>query len=301
MNQVNYFLIFAFLFFVGSLLGWCIELVFRKFFSKNNPGHKWINPGFLVGPYLPLYGSGLCVLYFLATLPVENVTSIVWKQKLLLFVVMAVAMTLIEYVTGLIFIKGMHVKLWDYSENWGNIDGIICPLFSFFWAVLGALYYFLIHPYILTALAWLSRNLAFSFVIGMFYGVFLLDVVYSLQVVSKIKQFAQDYELVFKYEELKAVIRDLNEKRSKPRFLFAFRTDVPFHEHVKRYLELQATFGEVEIKERLERAAEKARKRTEETTRKTLEYTKETAKKAVDTAKSMKEDGIKKMGDREKK
>ena len=155
--------------------------------------------------------------------------------------------------------------------------------------------------YILTALAWLSRNLAFSFVIGMFYGVFLLDVVYSLQVVSKIKQFAQDYELVFKYEELKAVIRDLNEKRSKPRFLFAFRTDVPFHEHVKRYLELQATFGEVEIKERLERAAEKARKRTEETTRKTLEYTKETAKKAVDTAKSMKEDGIKKMGDREKK
>ena len=49
MNQV---LIFAFLFFIGSCLGWCMEVFFRRFFSRANPERKWINPGFLAGPYL---------------------------------------------------------------------------------------------------------------------------------------------------------------------------------------------------------------------------------------------------------
>lgn len=63
-------------------------------------------------------------------------------RKLLLFVLMALAITLVEYIAGLIFIRGMKIKLWDYSERWGNIQGIICPLFSFFWAILSAIYYF---------------------------------------------------------------------------------------------------------------------------------------------------------------
>ncbi|MFR6586477.1 MAG: putative ABC transporter permease [Ruminococcus sp.] len=129
---MNLFLTLAFLFCIGSVLGWGLEVLFRRFFSA----HHWVNPGFLVGPYLPLYGSSLCILYLLAMLepliPVENA----WGRKLLLFVLMALAITLVEYIAGLIFIRGMKIKLWDYSERWGNIQGIICPLFSFFWAIL---------------------------------------------------------------------------------------------------------------------------------------------------------------------
>ena len=55
---MNFFLILAFLFFVGSSIGWVIELFFRRFFSAK----KWINPGFLVGPYLPIYGFGVVVV-----------------------------------------------------------------------------------------------------------------------------------------------------------------------------------------------------------------------------------------------
>ena len=46
---------------------------------------------------------------------------------------MALSGTLIEYFAGLIFIKGMHVKLWDNSDEKFNIQGIICPKFTFFW------------------------------------------------------------------------------------------------------------------------------------------------------------------------
>ena len=49
------FLVLTFLFFAGSILGWAIEVFWRKFFSKNNPEHRWINPGFLHGTYLPLF------------------------------------------------------------------------------------------------------------------------------------------------------------------------------------------------------------------------------------------------------
>ena len=56
---MNLFLTLAYLFFIGSTLGWVAELLYRRFLSGANPERKWINPGFCVGPYVPLYGSGL--------------------------------------------------------------------------------------------------------------------------------------------------------------------------------------------------------------------------------------------------
>ena len=51
---IKYFMILGFLFFIGSLTGWGLEVFYRRFFSAANPERKWINPGFLTGPYLPL-------------------------------------------------------------------------------------------------------------------------------------------------------------------------------------------------------------------------------------------------------
>ena len=152
-------LVLAFLFFIGSCFGWVLELLYRNLTHRHK---KWINPGFCTGPYLPIYGFGLCTLFLLASLEdLHLIADPVWN-RVALFLAMAVAMTLIEYIAGLACLKYLKVRLWDYSNLWGNIQGIICPLFSFFWAALGAAYYFLVHPYILNALAWLSNNLAFS-------------------------------------------------------------------------------------------------------------------------------------------
>ena len=53
---MNLFLTLAYLFFIGSVLGWVLELFYRRFISGANPERKWINPGFCVGPYVQLYG-----------------------------------------------------------------------------------------------------------------------------------------------------------------------------------------------------------------------------------------------------
>lgn len=166
---MSMFLTLAFLFFVGSLAGWVMELLFRNF---GRPISKWVNPGFCTGPYVPLYGFGLCILYLIASLEQLALIADPFWNKAVLFLTMAVCMTLIEYIAGVLCLKLFKLRLWDHSGLWGNIQGIICPLFSAIWAALGAVYYFFIHPHILDALAWLSRNLAFSFVIGLFFGVF---------------------------------------------------------------------------------------------------------------------------------
>ena len=74
---MNFLLVAAFLFFAGSLIGWTIELVWRRFFSKNNPERKWINPGFLVGPYLPLYGFSLVILFSLSFIDVSFIENFI--------------------------------------------------------------------------------------------------------------------------------------------------------------------------------------------------------------------------------
>lgn len=240
---MNYLLILAFLFFIGCTLGWVLELFFRHFYLRFNGEKKWVNPGFLNGPYLPIYGFGLCVLYLLAGFERYAFLDNFILNKLLLFFIMALCMTALEYVAGIIFIKRMKVKLWDYSAMPGNIQGIICPLYSFFWAILGAMYYFLIHPHILNALEWLSNNLAFSFFIGMFFGIFTIDVAISMNLAVKLRRFANENNIVFMYEEFKENIkRSATRRKRKIEFIFALYSESQLAEPFKDYLEKHKDF-----------------------------------------------------------
>lgn len=224
MSFLDFLLSAAFLFAVGSFLGWCLEVLFRRCFSAK----KWINPGFLQGPYLPLYGFGVVGLYAIMLIPIDTGTA--WLDSVLMILTMGVAMTVIEYIAGLIFIKGMNIKLWDYSNRWGNIQGIICPLFSLFWLIVAVIYYFVIDPYVMDAVDWFVHHISFAFVVGLFFGVFIVDLCVSLNVSTKIRKFAKEHEIVLSFEKIKENIKDkVDEKielgKKKASFLFAFKTD----------------------------------------------------------------------------
>lgn len=243
------FLILAFLFAVGASFGWCIEVLYRRF-AKANKSRRWINPGFLTGPCLPLYGFGLTVLYLLARIEDTAFAGEVSAgSKLLLFLTMAVAMTVLEYAAGLIFIKGMKLKLWDYSKERFNLQGIICLKFSIYWAVLGEVYYFLIHPKVVDAVAWFSSTLTATFFLGIFYGVFAVDLGYSFGVVRKIRAFAKESGILVFYEDLKLQIRQsAAESMQKKHWLLQFRSEVPLKEHLLKHAELQKAFVEDALK-----------------------------------------------------
>ena len=237
---MNILLKLSYLFFVGSTVGWVIELFFSRFFSAANPKRKWINPGFCIGPYLPLYGFGLCILYLIASVEQYGFIENTFLNKCFLFLLMAVCMTAIEYIAGVLVLKIAHIRLWDYSGEWRNFLGIICPKFSVIWACLGAVYYFFIHPYILSALDWLSHNLAFSFVIGFFFGVFIIDVLHSTNFVANLKKYAEENEVIIRYEALKLHIhQNYDNKKAKYNFFGTFHSDKPLYENLR---ELKETF-----------------------------------------------------------
>jgi len=231
---MSLFLMLAFVFFVGSTIGWIIELFFRKFLSINNPEKKWINPGFCAGPYLPIYGFGLCIMYLFASAEKYQLIPNPVYNRVLMFTLAAISATILEYAAGIICLKIFKVRLWDYSKEPGNIQGIICPRFSLIWAAICVIYYFFIHPHILDALKWFSDNLTFSFIIGLFFGIFIIDVCYSGQIIIKLKRFAKENNIIIAYETLKAQIqKSLHISGEKSSFILPFHTKKTLSEHLK--------------------------------------------------------------------
>lgn len=224
------FITLCLLFIVGGSCGWAIELFFRRFVHK-----KWVNPGFLAGPCLPLYGTGVVFLYIICSLDYSFIANEVWRAVFVIALI-TVVMTLVEYVTGLIFIVGLKVKLWDYSKRPGNIQGIICPLFTFFWGVIGAAYCLFVHPLLMKAVAWINLNEIYSFFIGMYYGILVIDIFYSFNVVNKIRAWAKEKNVTVKLEEFRLSVKLKAEQiKQKTNFLLSFKTKNSLSEELDDY------------------------------------------------------------------
>ena len=221
------FLLILFLFAFGCVLGWVLEVFFRRFFSAK----KWVNPGFMKGPWLPLYGSGVVVMFLMCFLFVGLMPSSMrfynplgglfgrveasgpTPYDLIPIACMWVGMVLLEFIAGIIFIKGFKVKLWDYTNMKGNIMGIICPVFSIIWLAVAVLFYYAIDPFLYV----LSTNMhvymfggngeaahfGFIFSMGIIYGIMIYDFVVSAQMFKAIRKFATDSGITERYEEMK--------------------------------------------------------------------------------------------------
>lgn len=201
---MNIFFKFIIIFYMGCLIGWIIELLYRRIVHK-----KLVNPGFLIGPYLPIYGFGFIFL---------TLFYLIFKDSTLhpaiIIILMAILMILIELVGGIIGLKN-NIKLWDYSDRWGNYKGIICPLFSAIWTTAGAIYFFIIAPYIMKKLDSFSMNLTISFILGIFTGFIIIDTIYSSKLYVKIKDYAKQNHIIIKYEQFKMHIKDMQTKRKE--------------------------------------------------------------------------------------
>lgn len=220
------------LFALGGSLGWVLELLYRR------AAHgKWVNPGFLAGPCLPLYGVGLILLYLICRLDLHKIRSSSW-QKIVLILLITVAMTTIEFLTGLFFTRRFHVRLWDYSARPGNIDGLICPLFTLIWGVLGAAYALLLHPRIVRWTQDVIQSRVCIFLLGIYLGIFILDICYSFHVAAAIQSWAARTQLVVRYENLKlSVLNRAEELHQKRSFVFPLRSRFKLNEELDYYLD----------------------------------------------------------------
>lgn len=232
---MNVFFATCCLFFTGGVFGWILEVFWRHYVSHRKE-HKWINPGFLKGPFLPIYGFGLSGL-FLIKRGLNQLFPQTWWATIVILAIMVLGMTLIEYVGGILFIKCLGIKLWDYSKEWGNIQGVICPLYSLFWGVVAVLYYFLLDPIMANYVAFLSTKTYMLYIVGVFSGILLVDFAQSMQLSMRIRDFAKKHNIVVNYEKMKHSFVDWRkERRLKPKFI-RFVTAEELKDGLTHYLE----------------------------------------------------------------
>ena len=207
------FLKYEFLFLFGGFIGYILELLFSRIVNK-----VWVNPGFFAGPYVPIYG--FCII--LATLLYKINLSII-----ILSIICGLLIDLIELIGGIILKRKMNVRLWDYSDFFCNYKGYICLEFTLIWIFGSLIYYkFFINLIIdLMNRVLLINNI--SFILGIILGLFLIDVLYSFDILMKIKNNAQKNNIIVKYEELKIRIKNRKEKnREKYSFIFPFKSNI---------------------------------------------------------------------------
>ena len=236
----------ATLFVIGSVTGYVIELFFRRFVSQK----RWVNPGFMVGPYIPLYGFGTAILYGLSQINLDALSLPDWAKIIIKLVAIGISLTLIELIAGLIFIKGMHIKLWDYSDRWGNFKGLICPIFSLAWFAIGVLYYFLLNPVLVGALYFIADFPLYVFFIGIVIGMMIVDLAYSIHLGIMIKKVADNTTV--RFEQLKSSISEMvaNTRKKAPFFTLHFLTKENIKEYLSNYF----------AKEKTEKASRKEKK-----------------------------------------
>ncbi len=136
---------YALFFIIYSFAGWVVESTFRSLVEKGHP----VNSGFLMGPFIPIYGFGA-----LSVMAIGTVTApYPFPAQLVIFTLFV---TVLEYVTSVLLEKIFGMKLWDYSNYpiYGrhhirfplNINGRVCLFFSLFWAGLISFQIFILNP-----------------------------------------------------------------------------------------------------------------------------------------------------------
>ena len=101
------------LFFAYAFLGWCIEVTLKYF-----QFHRFINRGFLTGPWLPIYGSGAVLI----TVVIKGLAPLEFSVGTT-FIVSFLLCGFLEYMTSYVLEKRFHARWWDYSSKPMNLHG----------------------------------------------------------------------------------------------------------------------------------------------------------------------------------
>jgi uncharacterized membrane protein len=166
-----------------SFIGWIIELIYR---SLNN--RRLVNPGFLYGPFVPIYGIGGI---FVSLLHQQlNAYPVPFQ-----FIIFALILTAIEYLTGEFFEKIFQLKLWDYSGNRFNLNGKVSLLFSTGWGLLALVVTNYIHPVIYNQVNKISGRDSFI-MSGLILAYFITDAAYSTASLNKFRK-----DIIYLYEK----------------------------------------------------------------------------------------------------
>lgn len=211
------------LFIVYSITGWIIEVI------ATYPDTKcFVNRGFLIGPYCPIYGNCAIAMIFL----LHNVTN-----PILLFVLSILICSVGEYVTSYAMEKIFHARWWDYSKNKFNLNGRICLVNSLAFGVLGFLLIKFVNPFVvglITKLSPIMINVLFYTMLTLF----IIDNVISFKVIFKIKNMSIKYVHLDNTKEITEKVKKILSDNILAKRVFKAFPNIKFRFNLKEKMKI---------------------------------------------------------------
>ena len=176
------FFYYFIIFFAYSVIGWIVESTFVSLQVK--PIH-FVNRGFLIGPYCPIYGCGSLGMILYLEQYKDNIITV--------FLLSVVICSVLEYFTSYIMEKLFKTRLWDYSEKKFNLNGRICGENAILFGLGGVAIIYIFHPILNEILNQLSKNAIM--IIGIILFIILItDTAISFNIMNRFKKTISNIE-----------------------------------------------------------------------------------------------------------
>jgi len=167
----EYFLAFM----LYSFIGWSMEVILGLVQNK-----KFVNRGFLIGPYCPIYGYGCILIVILLHKYMDN--------PLVLFILAMVICMVLEYLTSYFMELIFKARWWDYSDKKFNINGRVCLETAIPFGLGGSVIMYLVHPFVMRVVGKFTG--VWLIVVGsVLLLIYLVDNIISFDAMSKINRF----------------------------------------------------------------------------------------------------------------
>lgn len=189
MNLFEYFLLFI----IYSVVGWIIEIINEIICAK-----RYVNRGFLIGPYCPIYGVGALLMI--------SMLNRYLNDPIALFVMAVVVCSILEYLTSFLMEKLFKARWWDYTNRKFNINGRICLETSILFGIGGLIIMYFANPiivnilnsipdiilkliFVITFVIYLVDNLiSFSIILGFRNTTFKAEKDNTMEITTKVKE-----------------------------------------------------------------------------------------------------------------
>ena len=192
--SLHVFLYYFLLFMFYSIVGWTMEVIAVGIEKK-----KFINRGFFIGPYCPIYGFSAVMMIL--------ILGRYHDDPFALFILALVICTFFEYITSVIMEKLFKARWWDYSEKTFNINGRVCLENSVIFGVLGCALIIIVNPFITNILSHVP-NSTIDIFSGILLALFLIDNVFSFKIISKFKDTATNLIRKDSTEEISEKVKE---------------------------------------------------------------------------------------------
>ena len=159
---------------IYSFLGWLVEVI-DLFIGE----HKFVNRGFLIGPYCPIYGKSVLLISILLNRYID--------KPILLFIMSMLICTVIEYLGSFILEKVFNTRWWDYSQKKFNIKGRVCLENMILFGLGAMIVMYLINPLVLKLVNALSSHTQLILAIVIFI-IYFADNMLSLKIILNFRK-----------------------------------------------------------------------------------------------------------------